>query len=130
MTSLLDFFDSFFPLNLYGTTTHSISQKVGANGEFITTISDAYEMTSLPDRLCFVFRTIFQLYIAPVPILLYQGVGEGQGTGRVGNFVAEPMKSQVQLICFIFLCAYVPFIPEGKGRVGNFVYFLFFIATI
>ena len=39
------------------------------NGDFFTIISVAYEMTSLPDILFFVFLTIFQLYIAPVRTL-------------------------------------------------------------
>ena len=37
----------------------------------------------------------FLKFLVPVPILLYQGVGEGQGTGMVGNFVAKPLKKQV-----------------------------------
>ena len=50
MTNLLDFFLIHFSLNLYSASTHSISQKVGVNGEYITIISDTYEMTSLPDQ--------------------------------------------------------------------------------
>ena len=53
-----------------------------------------YEMTSLPDILLFVCLTIFQLYSASTNPIVPGGRGrtEGQGTGRVGNFVAEPMK--------------------------------------
>ena len=64
------------------------------NGQFITINSDAYEMTSVPYILSLSAST-FLKFLVPVPILLYQGVGEGQGTGMVGNFVAKPLKKQV-----------------------------------
>ena len=51
-------------------------------------------MTSVPYILSLSAST-FVKFLVPVPILLYQGVGEGQGTGMVGNFVAKPLKKQV-----------------------------------
>ena len=56
------------------------------NWKFISINSDAHEMTSVPFFVCLDILK----FLVPVPILLYQGVGEGQGTGMVGNFVAKP----------------------------------------
>ena len=68
-------------------------------------------------RFPYHFSTIYSASTNPI----VPGVGEGQGTGRAGNFVAKPMKSQVQLICFIFLCTYVVPVPTifRQGGVGQ-----------
>ena len=64
-------------------------------------------MTSVPYILSLSAST-FLKSLVPVPILLYQGVGEGQGTGMVGNFVAKPLKkTSLADMFFIFLSNYV-----------------------